>query len=128
LIVCSVYRPPSTDEYYLQKLCSELDAIVSVHPSSTIWIAGDVSLPDINWSSHCVTGHNYSLSLNNIFLNFLESSGFMQTVESPTRGQNILDIFLTNRPSLIVSCKTIDGISDHEVKSDTIVRLADPPA
>jgi len=53
------------------------------------------------------------------------------TVEYPTRGLNILDIFLTNRPSLIISCKTIDGISDHEavlVKSDTIVHLTDPPA
>jgi len=32
---------------------------------------------------------------------------------------------------LIVSCKTVDGISDHEavlVKSDSIVHLADPPA
>jgi len=48
LIVCSVYRPPSTDEYYLQKLCSELDAIISGYLSSTIWIAGDVNLPDIN--------------------------------------------------------------------------------
>jgi len=130
LIVCSVYRPPSTDEYYLQKFCSELDATISSHPSSTIWIAGDVNLPDINWSSHCVTGHNYSLSLNNIFLNFLESNGLTRTVEFPTRGQNILDIF-TNRPSLIVLCKTIDGISDQEVvlvKSDTTVNLADPPA
>jgi len=52
----------------------------------------------------------------------------MALVESPTRGQNIL---LTNRPSLIVSCKSIDGISDQEavlVKSDTIVHLTDPPA
>jgi len=102
LIVCSVYRLPSTDEHYLQKLCSELDAIISVHPSSTIWIAGDDNLPDINWSSHSVTGHNYSLSINNILLNFLESNGLTQTVESPSRDQNVLDIFLTNRPSLIV--------------------------
>jgi len=39
LIVCSVYRPPSTDEHYLQNLCSELDVIISSHPLSTIWIA-----------------------------------------------------------------------------------------
>jgi len=53
-----------------------------------IWIAGDVNFPDINRSSYCVTGHNYSLSLNNIFLNFLESNGLTETVESPTRDQN----------------------------------------
>ena len=130
LIVCTIYRPPSTDEHYLQKLCTELDSIINGHPSSTVWIAGDVNLPDINWSSHCVAGHGYSLNLNNIFLNFLDSNGITQTVESPTRGLNIPDIFLTNRPSLIVSRSTIDGISDHEavlVKSDTIVHLTDPP-
>ena len=83
LIVCSIYRPPSTGEHYLQKLCTELDSIINGHPSSTVWIAGDVNLPDINWSSHCVTGHGYSLNLNNIFLNFLDSNGLTQTVESP---------------------------------------------
>ena len=35
-------------------------------------------------------------------------------VNSPTRGSNILDVFMTNRPSLIESCTVIDGISDHE--------------
>jgi len=33
----------------------------------------------------------------------------------PTRGQNTLDIFLTNRPSLISKCKLIPGISDHDI-------------
>ena len=33
----------------------------------------------------------------------------------PTRGSNILDIFMTNRPSLIESCTVMDGISDLEV-------------
>ena len=35
-------------------------------------------------------------------------------VNAPTRGSNILDIFLTNRPSLIEACEIVDGISDHE--------------
>ena len=47
LIVCSIYRPPSTNEHYLQSLCSGLDSIISSHPLSTVWIAGDVNLPDI---------------------------------------------------------------------------------
>jgi len=55
LLVCSIYMPLSPDEYYLWKLCSELDSIIASHPSSTIWIAGDVNLPDINWSNHCVS-------------------------------------------------------------------------
>ena len=29
-------------------------------------------------------------------------------------GTNIIDVFITNRPSVINSCASIDGISDHE--------------
>ena len=36
-------------------------------------------------------------------------------VNTPTRGRNILDVFFTNRPSLVVSCDVLPGISDHEI-------------
>jgi len=56
--------------------------------------------------------HNYLLlNLNKFFLNFLDSNGLAQTVELPTRGINIL---FNQQASLTMSCKTIDGISDHE--------------
>ena len=35
-------------------------------------------------------------------------------VDFPTRRQNILDIFVTNRPSLVTTCKPVPRISDHE--------------
>ena len=49
-----------------------------------------------------------------LFLNFLQEYGFTQIVKFPTRGYNTLDIFATNRPSLVGSCKPVPGISDHE--------------
>ena len=48
-------------------------------------------------------------------LNFVADSGITQIVHSPTRENNILDIFLTNCPSLISNCQTLSGISDHEI-------------
>ena len=33
----------------------------------------------------------------------------------PSRENNILDLFLTNQPSLVKSCNTIPGISDHNM-------------
>ena len=50
-------------------------------------------------------------------LDFVADSGFIltQIVHSSTRENNILDIFLTNRPSLISDCHTLSGISDHEI-------------
>ena len=50
-------------------------------------------------------------------------------VTTPTRGSNILDIFVTNRPSLVETCDTIDGISDHEavlVVSSVLANLSHP--
>ena len=41
----------------------------------------------------------------------------MVTVEQPTRGNNILDFFATNRPSLVRQIKIIPGMSDHEIVS-----------
>ena len=38
-------------------------------------------------------------------------------VEQPTRGNNILYLFATNKPSLVRQIKIIPGISDHEIVS-----------
>ena len=46
-----------------------------------------------------------------------------------TGGSNILDIFVTNRSSLVEMCDTIDGISDHEailVVSSVLANLSHP--
>jgi len=36
-------------------------------------------------------------------------------VDFPTRLTNVLDLFITNEPSLILSCKILPGIGDHEI-------------
>ena len=77
-------------------------------------IAGDFNLPDINWTDSNIIGSNYPLSVNSTFLDFVNTFGLTQTVDFPTRLSNTLDIFLTNRPSLINYCTPIAGISDHE--------------
>ena len=59
----------------------------------------------------------------------VENSGLDQVVDFQTRDDNLLDIFLTNRPSLIQSCKSLPGISDHEivyVESDVSVKYQRP--
>jgi len=49
--------------------------------------------------------------VNQIILD-LQDNVLSQLINYPTRGSKILDLFIT---SLIESCNTIDGISDHEV-------------
>ena len=40
--------------------------------------------------------------------------GLEQMVSQPTRANNILDIFFTNRPTLVERCSLIPGMSDHD--------------
>ena len=79
-------------------MCNDLQSIILTNPSSTMWIGGDLNLPDINWSLNTIMGHQYPLSLNECFLDFQEDNLFVQFVTFPTRNNNTLDIFATNCP------------------------------
>jgi len=114
LIICSLYRPPNRNLEYMQNLCHLLRNICSTNPDTPIWIAGDMNLPNIDWESLSITNNSYPIDLCESFIEFISDNGFTQIVKSPTRKENILDIFLTNRPSLVNHCDTVPGISDHE--------------
>ena len=55
-----------------------------------------------------------SLGVNNAFLTLVEDIGLQQMVDFPTRNSASMDLFLTNRPSLINHLKPIPEISKHE--------------
>ena len=59
------------------------------------------------------------MALCNIVLDFVMNHDFSQLVHTPTRVNNILDIFLSNYPSYVTSCEVIPGISDHDIVSIT---------
>ena len=64
----------------------------------------------------------------NLFIDLFVTHGLNQLVDCPTRDSNILDIFATNRPSLIADCKVIPGISDHEaVYVETQLNITSTP-
>ena len=105
LIICALYRPPNNDLSYMTELCNVLSQVANNYSNSPIWIVGDINLPNIDWQTSSISGSVYPTYLCNPFLNFLQEYGFTQTVTFPTRGSNTLDIFATNRPSLVKSCK-----------------------
>ena len=115
LIIGAIYRPPKNDQAYTDELCNKIRDLQSQYQKATIWIAGDANLPDIDWESQSICGHNYLLKINQTLLNTVYDVGFEQIVKFPTRGENTLDIFLTNRPSLIGKCKAVPGVSDHDI-------------
>ena len=115
ILLCAVYRPPNSNLVYLENVITTLTNIVRNNPQSPIWIAGDFNFPIINWSDGSISGNNYPHTFAELLLDFSNTYGFTQIVDAPTRKHNILDLFLTNRPSLVKSCKVIPGFSDHEI-------------
>ena len=45
----------------------------------------------------------------------MHDCGFTQIVNFPTRNENILDLFFTNRPTLVQECHSAPTISDHDI-------------
>ena len=48
------------------------------------------------------------------FVDVLNDNNLAQMVTEPSRGENTLDLFITNNESRILKLKTIPGISDHD--------------
>jgi len=71
-----------------------------------------------------VTGNSYPTQISTLLTDLTYDLGLEQVVNFPTRGQNTLDIFLANGPSLISKCKPIPGISDHDIIfTETLTRV-----
>ena len=61
-----------------------------------------------------VSKHQYTKQINEHFLDTFSKLGLSQMVMFPTRLDNTLDVFFTNRPSLVNSCEPVPEISDHD--------------
>ena len=115
LVVGSIYRPPSTKKSEIleqvQEITKSMDAL---NKRDTIWIGGDLNLPDIDWRTNEINGNRNPRVANVEFVEKLGEYNLHQVVENPTRGENILDIFCTNKPNLVQRTKLLPGLSDHD--------------
>ena len=59
-------------------------------------------------------GKQYSDSVTQLYLDLPQDLGLIQTVQDPTRGNNIFDLFFTNNINLITKTSVISGVSDHQ--------------
>lgn len=108
LYLCSYYRPPKSDT--LQELRQSISKI-SQNAAHNIWVAGDFNCPNIDWPTLTTPMGD---QLSHTLLDLVSDMHFTQVVEEPTRGKNVLELFLTTNPSLIESVHSIPGISDHD--------------
>jgi hypothetical protein len=96
-------------------MCNEICTLSTSHRSAIIWLGGDLNLPDIDWESQTIQGNRYPIAVNNIFLEMTRECCLEQKIKFPTRMDRTLDIFLTNRPSLVNRSEPLPGISDHDI-------------
>jgi hypothetical protein len=62
-----------------------------------------------------IAGHHNPVSLNNTFLELVQDNHLEQVVIFPTRHENMLDLFLANRPSLVNRCEPLPWLGDHGI-------------
>lgn len=115
LIVGALYRPPRSTMEHLDEMCNQLESLATKYKKAALWLGGDLNLPDIQWKTQTVIGNANSSAINQRFLHCLHHCGLDQLVDFPTRQDTTLDLFLTNRPSLVNKCTAAPGVADHDM-------------
>lgn len=112
LRVFVIYRPPGTDVTSVVYVTSLVECIRSYCLLSRVNIVtGDLNCPRINWTDYTCPNDAIHRPLMDCFI----ENGFTQTVDFPTRLDNILDVVLVDdiQRLLTVSERPPLGLSDH---------------
>jgi len=96
----SFYRLPWSDESYMGDFVATLK-LFDKKGKGNIWIGGDFNLPHIDWKDEKILPGNHNVKISNMLIECIEDLSLTQTVEDPTRKDNILDLFFTTNPKLI---------------------------
>ena len=112
VILGSYYRKPNADIKSLLDLKSSVINVTEKCRDKPLFLAGDFNLPHIDWESNDIIPGGPSAHSQEL-LELSEEFGMEQMQTNTTRENNNLDLFFTNHPSLVKSCNTIPGISDH---------------
>ncbi|XP_045160866.2 uncharacterized protein LOC123525785 [Mercenaria mercenaria] len=114
----------------MEEVCTQVRHLLLAYPTATIWLADDMNLPDVDWDSYPILGNNNTNMVNKLFIDTVLDTSSEQIVNFSTRGNNTLDLFITNRPSLVSRCKPVRGVSDHDavfIQAQTSASRVKPP-
>jgi len=119
-----VYRPPDSSRVYESISCRDYMSDVAhciernMNTKGSTIIVGDFNCPDMIWDDCSIPLEGISLQL----YRFVTANGFVQSVHEPTRGNNLIDLVLTNQPLLIPTLNVAAPFSssDHNSVNFTI--------
>ena len=122
-----VYRPPNTlTSSFLSGLIDFLkNDINDINDDSyQLCVTGDFNLHYIHWESSCVStgGSSGDQSSAEALFSFMSEYMLNQYVLVPTRGDNVLDIFLTNNDRLVINVSSLPtDLPDHNLVDNKVV-------
>lgn len=93
-------------------MLSQLAQSAEMIKSDCMVIGGDFNLPTVEWSHKPCSSAAARCSVQEME-SLIDVFSLHQLVREPTRGNNILDLILTNTPEIVLSTTVIPGISDH---------------
>ena len=113
-----IYRPPDTDVATFLHVIDEVKReLADISWNWKTIVTGDFNFPFVDWNHEAFTGGTINQQIQADKL--LEFSGEMfmeQHIRSPTRGDNILDLFFCNEGDFILEVKVEPTIlSDHKL-------------
>ena len=116
-IVAIVYRPPDSPDEDFSKTMDKLQEMIEAHSTDErtpdIYLSGDFNLPLFNWDQ-CALPAKPPTAAYSRLMTMIEKNFFTQLVTQPTRGNNTLDLVLTNSPRYVIEvCTENTTISDH---------------
>ena len=115
-----VYRPPSSPIQNFKSTLNFLREHITElgDDSFQLCVTGDFNLPGIQWESNTATEgpDSYLGQSARVLLDYMADTLSSQYVFVPTRGSNILDLFITNDNRLVTNVKATEThLSDHDL-------------
>ena len=115
LVLVNVYKPPRADLTAFTEIMNQINQKITDlgTPLPSIIMVGDFNLPDVDWTSTTSDTNTQGRPL----LKMMEELALEQLVDVPTRGDHILDLYITNREDWVskVDATFVSGLSDHNV-------------
>lgn len=103
------YRPPASDTGCSEILKKNLELQA---PQAEIILLVDFNLKDADWNNRLMLNNSVDYEL---FSDILSDNFPTQMVLEPTRGNNILDLVLTNNSDMVCGTEVGEPISDHNI-------------
>ena len=105
--IVGLYRAPNDDMQVMDRLVACAGCARNNEKHSII--GGDLNLPRVDWNGNA-EGNNPTQALAN---RLVWDNGYSQVVDSPTRGNAILDVYLVRPESSFTASSIVQGSSDH---------------